>query len=327
MSEQGRIAAVIPMYRVTRHVLAVIGEIGPEVAKIYAVDDACPEGSGKFVEENVTDSRVTVLYHQVNKGVGGATITGYLRAMADGAEIVVKIDGDGQMDPAQVPRLVAPILEGRADYTKGNRFYHPEDVTSMPWVRLFGNAVLSATSKMTTGYWDMFDPTNGYTAIHTRILEELRLQKLSERYYFELDMLFRLNIIRAVVTDVPMKSHYKDEQSNLRISRVAPEFLFKSVINCFKRLGYNYFLRDVSIATFELIAGVLMILFGVIHGSFSWVASVRTGITASSGTVMLAALPTILGVEFLLAFLGYDIQSVPKVPLTRRLHRGIGSSS
>jgi glycosyltransferase involved in cell wall biosynthesis len=319
MNKEYLIAVVIPMYRVYRHIAEVIRDIGPEVSRIYVVDDACPESCGKFVEENITDPRVTVLYHENNEGVGGAMITGYRKALADGAEVIVKIDGDGQMDPSLLPRFVAPILAGEADYTKGNRFYHPEDITAMPIFRLFGNAGLSAIAKITTGFWDLFDPTNGYTAIHARVLGELQLKKLSKRYYFELDMLFRLNIIRAVVIDIPMTARYGDEKSNLRISRVTFEFFYKSMRNCFKRISYNYFLRDMSIASFELIVGLVMTVFGITYGISSWTTSVETGITASSGTVMLAALPTFLGIQFLLAFLNYDIQSVPRIPLTRLL--------
>jgi len=185
-----RVAVAIPCYKVTRHVLSVIGAIGPEVESIYAVDDACPEGSGGFIEKNNTDPRVRVLYHVENQGVGGAVITAYKAALIDGIDVVVKIDGDGQMNPALVPNFVRAIVRGKADYTKGNRFYRPESLRSMPWLRLFGNAGLSFVNKMSTGYWPIMDPTNGYTAIHTAVLRELPLDKLARGYFFESDMLY-----------------------------------------------------------------------------------------------------------------------------------------
>ena len=143
-----RIAVAIPCYKVTRHVLEVIQAIGPEVEAIYAVDDACPDGSGRFIEEHNRDPRVRVLYNPENRGVGGAIVTAYQAAMADGMDIVVKIDGDGQMDPALLPSFVRPLLQGRADYTKGNRFFRPESVQGMPPVRLFGNAMQRKTTRL-----------------------------------------------------------------------------------------------------------------------------------------------------------------------------------
>ncbi|MGE8450846.1 MAG: glycosyltransferase family 2 protein, partial [Pseudomonadales bacterium] len=180
-----KIAVAIPCYKVTQHVLGVIRDIGPEVEKIYAVDDACPAGSGRFIEENNTDTRVRVLYNPENRGVGGAIVTAYKAAIADGMDIVVKIDGDGQMDPSLLPLFVRPLLRRQADYTKGNRFYRPESVQDMPPVRLFGNAVLSFMTKLSCGYWNVMDPTNGYTAVRTCVLAELPLDKLESRYFFE----------------------------------------------------------------------------------------------------------------------------------------------
>jgi glycosyltransferase involved in cell wall biosynthesis len=154
---------VIPCFRVRAHVLDVIARVGPEVGRIFVVDDACPEKSGELVRQQCRDPRVTVLEHSANLGVGGAVMTGYRAALGTDALVVVKLDGDGQMDPALIPRLVRPVLAGRADYVKGNRFHRLGDNAEMPLVRLFGNAALSFLSKLSTGYWQMFDPTNGYT--------------------------------------------------------------------------------------------------------------------------------------------------------------------
>ncbi len=129
------IAVAIPCYKVTQHVLKVITAIGPEVQVIYAIDDACPDGSGRFIEEQCHDPRVRVLFNPDNCGVGGAMVTAYEAAIADGMDIVVKIDGDGQMNPALLPLFVRPIVRGQADYTKGNRFYRPESLRGMPPVR------------------------------------------------------------------------------------------------------------------------------------------------------------------------------------------------
>ncbi|GHU35112.1 hypothetical protein AGMMS50256_29780 [Betaproteobacteria bacterium] len=199
--------------------MEVIHAIPPFVSRIYVVDDACPDNSGDFVERNCKDERIFVIRHAENQGVGGAVMTGYKAALEDGMDIFVKIDGDGQMDPSLIPSFVAPIAAGEADYTKGNRFFDLEEIQAMPKVRLFGNAALSFMTKLSSGYWDLFDPTNGYTAIHRDVASHLPFDKISRRYFFESDILFRLNILRAVVADTPMSAKYGDEVSGLKISK------------------------------------------------------------------------------------------------------------
>jgi dolichol-phosphate mannosyltransferase len=310
-----RIGVVIPCYRVTEHILSVLGAIGPEVGAIYVVDDACPQASGRFVQERVRDPRVRVLVRPENGGVGAAVMTGYRAALADGCAVVVKIDGDGQMDPQLLPRFVRPILEGRADYTKGNRFFNPVDVQGMPPLRLFGNTALSFMTKLSSGYWTLFDPTNGYTAIHAKLLAHLPLDRIATRYFFESDMLFRLGTLRAMVLDIPMPARYADEVSSLNIPAVLPGFLAGNTRNFFKRLVYNYFLRDFSIASVNFIAGMALLAFGIIFGAWHWLANASHGVVTTSGTVMLAALPIILGLQLLLSFLSYDIAAVPAQPV------------
>ena len=314
-----RIAVVIPCYKVKAQVASVIQGIGPEVSWIICVDDACPEGSGEFIRTNVRDPRVSVIRLERNLGVGGATSAGYRAALEKQAEVVVKLDGDGQMDPKLIPALVKPVLAGSADYAKGNRFYNIEDVAAMPLLRLLGNACLSFASKFSSGYWSVLDPTNGFTAVHGKVLALVPLPKLSPRWFFESDMLFRLNTIGAVIADVPMRAVYGGEKSNLSIIGVIPEFAWKHTRNYLKRIFYNYFLRGFSIASIELLAGLTLLGFGIVYGAIKWESSVSHQAFASAGTVMVAALPVILGFQLLLSFLNYDMQAVPSAPLQGRL--------
>lgn len=309
------VAVVIPSYKVRNHILDVIAKIGPEVVRIYVVDDCCPDGSGDLVERSCTDPRVRVLRNAKNLGVGGSVMHGYQAAIDDGMDIVVKVDGDGQMEPSLIPDFIAPILSGMADYTKGNRFFDLEGLRSMPRVRLFGNAILSLMTKLSSGYWDLFDPTNGFTAIHCKVAQHLPFRKISNRYFFETDMLFRLNVLRAVVVDVPMAAKYEDEVSNLNIRKVAGEFLAKHCRNLGKRVFYNYFLRDMSIASIELIFGLLMLAFGIGFGMTHWLSSLSSGVPSAAGTVMLFGMSVIVGIQLVLAFLAYDISAVPRRPL------------
>jgi glycosyltransferase involved in cell wall biosynthesis len=310
-----KIAVIIPCYRVKPHILGVIERVGGEVARIYVVDDACPDGTGDFVAANCRDERVVVLRNEENLGVGGAVMAGYAAALADGADILVKVDGDGQMDPALIPRFVRPIAVGQADYSKGNRFYDLTRIGQMPTLRLLGNAVLSFMAKLSTGYWNVFDSTNGFTAIHARVARRIPFDKVSRRYFFETDMLFRLNIIRAVVTDIPMDASYGDEKSSLKISRVVGEFVAKHTRNFAKRVMYNYFLRDMTVASLELVFGAALFLFGVVFGSYHWIRAVSHATATPLGTIMLAALPTLLGLQMLLAFVGFDVANVPRRPI------------
>jgi dolichol-phosphate mannosyltransferase len=311
------IAVVLPCYRSKQHVLDVIACIGPETSLIVAVDDACPVGTGAHIEQNCSDPRLVVVRNETNLGVGGAVMHGYRVALARGADIVVKIDSDGQMDPAFLPTIIRPILEGIADYTKGNRFFNIEDLQSMPKIRVLGNAGLSFFTKLSSGYWNIFDPTNGYTAIHRVALELLPLGKIDQRFFFESDMLFRLNLAGAVVVDIPMRAHYADETSNLKISRVFLAFLAKNLRNFGKRIFYRYFLRDLNLGSFELVVGTLLLGFGTIFGVTEWIAAVSAGRPATAGTVMLSGLPVLAGIQFLIGFFSFDLASVPRIPLTR----------
>jgi len=314
-----KIAVVIPCHRVRGAILDVLAGIGPECQAIYVVDDACPEKTADLVASDCHDPRVQLIRLPRNQGVGGATLAGYQRAIDDGAEILVKLDGDGQMDPALIPRLVTMIQQGEADYVKGNRFFELDGLHSMPTIRLIGNSLLSFANKLSTGYWNVFDPTNGFTALHAGVARQLPFDKLSRRFFFESDMLFRLGTLRAVVADVPMPARYADESSNLRVRNVVFEFAWKHLTNTFKRLFYNYYLRDFSIASVEIVVGVAALTWGTWFGLTHWLTGISQNVPATSGTVMVAALPVLLGVQLILAFLNFDIQNVPRDVLHKRL--------
>jgi dolichol-phosphate mannosyltransferase len=319
MKSKSRIAVIVPCYRVRDSIVQVVKD-GLEYADaVYCVDDACPQESGRLVVSEFDDDRVKVIYAEQNGGVGSAVKAGYKAALEDGFEIMVKLDGDGQMDASLIPIFVAPIEQGRADYCKGNRFHELEYLEGMPALRLFGNSALSLLTKVSSGYWKTLDPTNGYTAIHASVLELLPLDKIHNRYFFESDMLFRLNIVRAVVRDIPMRAHYGNEKSSLKIHRQLIPFFFGHIRNFFKRTFYTYFLRDFNVATLQLLAGLALGLFGLIFGLSAWNESIESGVAASAGTVMLAGMPTIIAVQLLLSFLNYDIQNVPANPLSSTL--------
>lgn len=308
------IAVVIPCYQVRNHILELLGKIGKEVNRIFVIDDACPEDTGHLVVERCDDSRVTVLFNEKNLGVGGATVRGIYKALDESAEIIVKIDGDGQMDPALIPVLIKPLLDVQADCVKGNRFYRPEFLRSMPKVRLLGNSGLSFISKLSSGYWSLMDPTNGFFAIHADVAREIDWKKISARYFFESDLLFHLALSKAVVKNIPMPALYGDEKSNMSIWKVLIEFPFLHINRFVKRIFFNYILRDFNAGSLMLFNTLLFLPFGVIFGGWKWYLSVATGKLTSTGTVMLAVLPIVLGYQSFLSFLQLDIANEPALP-------------
>jgi glycosyltransferase involved in cell wall biosynthesis len=312
--EGARVWLVVPCYRVKSKILDVIAKTPAWVEGIVCVDDACPEQSGDFIEGHAKDPRVVVVRLIQNQGVGGATLAGYAEAAARGAEVMVKVDGDDQMDMGYIAHLVAPILLGEADYAKGNRFTSISHLVQMPGVRVFGNAALSFAAKLSTGYWNIFDPTNGYTAIESQVARTILKKRVSPRFFFETDLLYHLGTLRAVVRDVPMPARYADEVSNLRISAILGPFALKHARNFLQRMLGQYFVRDFNAASLELLFGVALMLFGVGYAAH-YVSVGHHAKAASAGVVMAAALPVILGVQLLLQALNFDVLNVPSRPI------------
>ncbi|MEX1133645.1 MAG: glycosyltransferase family 2 protein [Acidimicrobiia bacterium] len=319
MENSYSVVVVIPCYRTGPKVLDVIARIPAVVDRIIVVDDACPDSTGDLVENESADQRVEVIRLDENLGVGGATMVGYKAALTTAPDVVVKIDGDGQMNPALLPGLIQPILLHRADYVKGNRFFQPEFLSEMPLIRRIGNAGLSFLTKLSSGYWHIMDPTNGFTAIHGTVLALLPFDKVEPRFFFESDMLFRLGTLDAVIADAPMRPVYAGENSNLNPVASMNEFLVKNIRNTYKRILYSYFLRGFSVASVELLVGLLLILLGIAIGVPAWVGSIRSNVPATAGTVMLAGLPIFLGTQLVLGFLSADLGRRQDIPLHLRI--------
>ena len=309
------IVVVMPTFKSKDQVLEVLRNIGPEVDRIIVVDDACPMHTGSHVEQHSDDERVTVLYHEENQGVGGACITGFKHAIEIGATIVVKLDSDGQMDPGLIRLFIAPIEAGNADYTKGNRFYQLDYLRSMSTVRIIGNAGMSFFNKLASGYWDIMDPTNGYVAVHAKVLQQLPLDKISKRFFFESDMLFRLSIERAKIQDIPTRAIYGEESSNLNVVHSLLVFPASFAKRFVKRIFYNYFLRDFSIASVNLLFGSVISLIAVGHGTRVYLGNMAKGIETPTGTIMIIMMAVLIGFQLLLSFINYDTTHTPRTAI------------
>jgi len=324
MSEQEfdkySIAAVIPCYRVEREIRSVLQTVPACIKHIIVVDDASPDASAELAAVSAKkDKRITLIHHPSNQGVGGAMVTGYRTALGLGAQIVVKIDGDGQMDMERLPDLLRPLIEGRADYSKGNRFRDFKSLQKMPLIRRVGNMALGFLSKAATGYWNMFDPTNGFIAIRSEVLAQLPLEQIDRTYYFETSMLASLYLIGAVVKDVPMAARYQNEVSNLLIHRVLFEFPPKLLATFIRRLVLKNLIYDFSMASIYLLSGLPLLIFGLAFGISKWIHYASLGVPAPTGTVMLPTLSVLLGIQLLLSAVEIDLRSVPQEPLSNPL--------
>jgi dolichol-phosphate mannosyltransferase len=315
-----RVAVIIPAYRASNTIEKVLGGIPPWVDAIYVIDDASTDDTAAKVR-GFADPRVQHLTHDVNRGVGGAMVTGYQRALREGADICVKMDADDQMDPAHLAEVIEPLVAGRADYAKGNRFHDAGALRRMPLVRTLGNTGLSFLFKAASGQWHLFDPTNGYVAIHRAALSALDLRKVHPRYFFETSMLILLRQLDAVVEDVPMPARYGDEPSHLSIGRTLVEFPGLLIRYGLRRVLWQYFVADFNAVSLFLLCGAPLIAFGALFGLYHWIDNYHRHVLTPTGTVMLSVLPLILGFQLLLQALVLDVQNVPRRPLQARFRR------
>ena len=308
-----KIVAVVPCYKSSNIACRVINDLINYVDFVICVDDNCPDKTGKIIEKNIKSEKLKVIYHEINKGVGGATKTGIKYAKLINAEIIVKIDSDGQMNPKDIPKLIEPILNNTAEFTKGNRFRNIDVLINMPKLRLIGNIALSFITKLSTGYWELFDPTNGFIAINTRILNEINYHKTDNRYFFETDLLFRCGLYDVLISEVEIPTIYKNEKSGLNPIGESLRYPLFHIIIFIKRLIYQYFLLDFN-------PGSLSILFGTLSGIYAFFSGLRSvvyyenlNIETPLGIKILFLTSAIISVQLLISFMYFDATQRPLI--------------
>lgn len=312
MYRGARVAAVVPAYKEELMIARVITTMPDYVDHIVIVDDCSPDDTSGAVER-IGDPRVTLIRHEVNQGVGGAIITGHKAAMGLGSDVNVIMAGDAQMDPAFLPLLLDKVTADGFGFAKANRFYSPESFVGMPGYRVFGNIVLSFMTKLASGYWNLFDPQNGYTAIRSDVLKRVPIDRVAKRYSFENDLLTHLNILQVPATDVPIPAVYGDEVSSIKLRRVIPELINRLTVGFWTRIWYRYVLWSFSPIALLLFMGLMLFGFGVIV-TIWLLFQIIASVIASAATVMLAALPLMLGTQMLISALQLDIQATPSTP-------------
>lgn len=305
------IIIVIPCFRVKDKILKVLDKVPNWINKVICVDDCCPENSGKFINDNITDNKVLTLFNKKNLGVGGATIVGFLKAKELGADIIIKVDGDNQMNLDLLNNFINPIVKNEADFTKGNRFTRFTDYLEMPFFRKIGNILLSFVNRFSSGYWNIFDTTNGYLCFNAKLVDLLPLSKISKNFFFESDLLNWLYILRAKVKDIPIKSIYDNEKSNINLFSVVLKFPILYIRNFFRRFFYEYCLRNPDLNFLSFLLGLILMVTGTLYSLTVW----KTGINetpSTSGTVAISLLFILTGVNFISYFFVSDLKNYPK---------------
>ena len=295
------IYVVVPAFNEEERIEATLRGLPEWVDRIVVVDDASGDRTVEVAEaRRASDSRIELIRNSNNLGVGGATLVGFRWSADNGADILVKMDGDGQMDPAHLAALLTPLAEDRCDYAKGNRFLNTEELASMPKLRLWGNFFLSFLTKLASGYWHVFDPQNGYVALRAEVFRKLPLEGIARSYFFEDDMLVRLNVIGARVVDVPIPARYSGEKSSMNLPKIVGSFPFLLLHRFWIRIYQKHVLRDFSPIALFYGLGIPLFVWGFFFGLAVWIHSILYHNVATVGTVMLSALPVIVGLQLFL---------------------------
>lgn len=265
-----RIAVVMPAHNEERLIEDAIAGVPAFVARVYAVNDCSTDQTQEIIERVAADNMSVIpMQHEVNRGVGAAIVTGYKSALKDEMDIVAVMAGDDQMDPAFLPDLLDPIVDGRCDYTMGNRLIYPDYRSGMSTWRFMGNSVLTMLTKIASGYWQMMDPQNGYTAISRRSLEQIDLEDVYPRYGYCNDLLVKLNVNGFRVINVPHPARYGRERSGIRYSTYITKVSGLLLRDFLWRLKMKYLILGFHPLIFFYITGVILTVISLLGGIFA----------------------------------------------------------
>jgi len=307
------VSVIIPCYNVARHIEEVIGNLPSGIDYIITVNDCSPDETETIIHRLLqTEKRIIYIKHEFNQGVGGAMLTGFKKSIELNSDITIKMDGDNQMDSFYIPALIKPLIDNKADFTKGNRFRDFRALKEMPLTRRIGNLGLSFLIKGASGYWNIFDPSNGFVAIKNETLQNLNFQRIHKRYFFESSLLIELYYANAVIEDVSMKARYGDEISGLSRTKTLFEFPPKLFIAFLRRIILRYFLYEFNIASLFILFGFPLFMIGIVYGVVNYIKYASSHIPAPTGTVVIPTLLITLGFQLLLSAANYDINNYPK---------------
>ena len=308
MYKDHTIAVVVPAYNEELLISNTLSSIPSFVDRIYAINDASVDRTQKIIEENsLNDSRIIPIRHEKNLGVGSAISSGYRRARDDNMDITVVIDGDNQMDSQLIPSMIDPIVMNRADYTKGNRLLSPEYRRGMRRWRFIGNTILTFLTKFSSGYWNLMDPQNGYTAISRRALERINLETIYPRYGYLNDLLVKLNVFGFRVMNIEMPARYGREKSKIRYGNYICVVSWVLLKDFFYRLKMKYIVLSFHPLVVFYLFGFVLTIAGLLAGTYT-VYNVYFNHGALFVRGVLSLLIFAIGFQFLSFALLFDIQ-------------------
>jgi len=295
-----RIAVVVPAYNEEELIGEVLDGIPDYVAKVYAVNDGSSDRTGEIIEDYARrDPRVVPIHHSPNRGPGAAVISGYSRALSDGIDVVATMDGDGQMDPQYLSKFLDPIIDGKCDFTLGNRLGSPEYRGRMSKWRFFGNAMLTFLTKIASGYWSMMDPQNGYTAISRRALESIDFKDMYPRYGYLNDRLVRLNIHGFRIQNIAHPAKYGNEKSSIKYGRYIVRVSNLLLRTFLRRLKMKYVILSFHPLVLFYLFGSILSAIGVVGGAITLWEKLVWGYPVLFVHGALSMLAFMMGVMFL----------------------------
>jgi glycosyltransferase involved in cell wall biosynthesis len=312
MYRNKKISLVIPAYNEERLIVPTLQSVPPEIDKIYVVDDASTDQMADVTKKlSLQDTRIELLQHSQNLGPGGAVITGYRKSAQDGYDITVVVGGDNQMPLQEVARFLDPLINEEADYSKGNRFLL-WDITRehMPRIRILGNIIITALTKMASGYYKIMDVVDGYTAITKKAIQTIDWTKAWPKYGYPMDFLVRLNAYGFRIKDIPRTPIYLkgERQSQIKGFSYAMKVAPMLVRGFFWRLFFKYLYRDFHPLVFFYLWGIVLLPLGLLYG-FYLIYQEIVGIGVTGPRAMLCALSTITGLQFLLFAMWFDMEA------------------
>lgn len=302
------ISVIIPVFNIGENIINFLKRIPVYVDQIYLIDDCCPLKTGKIAEGRRSDFKnLNIFYNNKNLGVGGAVKVGYQESLRNNIDIIIKIDGDNQMNPSEMNKLIEPLLNGKYEYSKGNRFLKNYEIENYPKARFYGNIFLSFMSKLSSGYWDIFDPINGYTAITSECLKKLNLKKIDNGYFFESDMLFNLYLDRFRIKDVPVEiKYFKNQIQNMSLIKESFNFFFKNISRSIKRVKITYFKNNFTLGSFFAGMFLLSAMFTLFYGGYNYIYHYIIKVLAPTGVVVISSVSLLLMFLSLMIFLILD---------------------
>lgn len=316
MIKNNKILVVIPVFKIQNNVFDLLGKIPEQIDKVIIIDDKCPFQTGKKIENQIAiNSKIKIIFNNKNLGVGGAVKKGYIYGLEKNFDVIVKIDGDGQMDPQEIIELINPLIDDGYDYSKGNRFLANNKISNYPKTRFYGNIMLSFLTKLSSGYWDIFDPINGFTAIKSDIIRNINLANVDNRYFFETDMLFNLNIKNYTVKDVPVNvKYFQNHTQNLNIFKETFNFSIKNFVRFFLRINKKYLNHNFSITSLFGSLFILSSIFTILYGGGNYFYySIIQKVLAPTGIVISSFFGFFLMIVSFLLFCVFDSYQNPNL--------------